>query len=41
MLAASAYAFLWRGALPGDTALMGVVLLTGGVILGVRTFRPI
>ncbi|KFB73815.1 MAG: Inner membrane protein YtfF [Candidatus Accumulibacter phosphatis] len=39
-LAAFAYAFIWRGALPGSTALIGIVLLIGGVILGVRVFRP-
>jgi drug/metabolite transporter (DMT)-like permease len=38
-LAAFAYAFLWRGALPGATALLGIALLLGGVILGVRAFR--
>jgi drug/metabolite transporter (DMT)-like permease len=39
-LAAFAYAFIWRGALPGGTALVGIVLLICGVILGVRAFRP-
>jgi drug/metabolite transporter (DMT)-like permease len=39
-LAALAYAFIWRGALPGSTALFGIALLIGGVILGVRAFRP-
>jgi drug/metabolite transporter (DMT)-like permease len=38
-LAAFAYAFIWRGALPGGTALVGIVLLICGVILGVRAFR--
>lgn len=38
-LAAFAYAFIWRGALPGSTALLGIALLVGGVILGVRAFR--
>ena len=30
-LAAFAYAFLWPGALPGATALLGIALLLGGV----------
>ncbi|WP_300454494.1 DMT family transporter [Accumulibacter sp.] len=38
-LAAFAYAFIWRGALPGSDALAGIALLIGGVILGVRAFR--
>ncbi|HRE87475.1 MAG TPA: DMT family transporter [Accumulibacter sp.] len=38
-LAAFAYAFILRGALPGSTALIGIALLVGGVILGVRAFR--
>ncbi|WP_295507215.1 DMT family transporter [Accumulibacter sp.] len=38
-LAAFAYAFLWRTALPGSTALLGIALLVSGVILGVRAFR--
>lgn len=38
-LAAFAYAFILRDALPGSTALLGIVLLIGGVILGVRAFR--
>jgi drug/metabolite transporter (DMT)-like permease len=38
-LAAFAYAFLWRGEWPGSTALFGITLLIGGVILGVRAFR--
>ncbi len=38
-LAAFAYAFIWRGAWPGSTALVGIGLLIGGVILGVRAFR--
>lgn len=40
-LAAFAYAFIWRGALPGGTALLGIGLLVGGVILGVRAFRAV
>lgn len=39
-LAAFAYAFLWRGSLPGASALIGIGLLVVGVILGVRAFRP-
>ncbi|WP_299072681.1 DMT family transporter [Accumulibacter sp.] len=39
-LAAFAYAFIWRGALPGHTALVGIALLIIGVVLGVRAFRP-
>jgi len=38
-LSAFAYAFIWRGALPGGTALLGIALLVSGVILGVRAFR--
>jgi drug/metabolite transporter (DMT)-like permease len=38
-LAAFAYAFILRAALPGSTALIGIALLVGGVILGVRAFR--
>ncbi|MBL8394878.1 MAG: DMT family transporter [Candidatus Accumulibacter sp.] len=38
-LAAFAYAFVWRGALPGGSALLGIALLVTGVILGVRAFR--
>ncbi|HRF72392.1 MAG TPA: DMT family transporter [Accumulibacter sp.] len=38
-LAAFAYAFVWRGSLPGTAALVGIALLVLGVILGVRTFR--
>ncbi|SBT04925.1 Inner membrane protein YtfF [Candidatus Accumulibacter aalborgensis] len=38
-LAAFAYAFIWRGTLPGVLALAGILLLIGGVILGVRAFR--
>lgn len=38
-LSAFAYAFLWRGALPGIAALAGIVLLVVGVVLGVRAFR--
>ncbi len=33
-------AFIWRGALPGHTALVGIALLIIGVVLGVRAFRP-
>jgi len=40
-LAAFAYAFIWRGALPGGTALVGIALLITGVVLGVRAFRPV
>lgn len=39
-LAAFAYAFIWRGAFPGNTALIGIALLIAGVLLGVRAFRP-
>ena len=39
-LAAFAYAFIWRGELPGSSALIGIVLLVVGVLLGVRAFRP-
>ena len=38
-LSALAYAFIWRGALPGGMALLGIALLVSGVILGVRAFR--
>jgi len=38
-LSAFAYAFIWRGALPGGMALLGIALLVSGVILGVRAFR--
>lgn len=38
-LAAFAYAFIWRGALPGPQALAGIGLLVVGVILGVRAFQ--
>jgi drug/metabolite transporter (DMT)-like permease len=38
-LAAFAYAFILRASLPGSTALIGIALLVGGVILGVRAFR--
>jgi drug/metabolite transporter (DMT)-like permease len=38
-LAAFAYAFILRAALPGSTAGIGIALLVGGVILGVRAFR--
>lgn len=38
-LAALAYAFIWRGAMPGVQVLIGIALLIVGVILAVRTFR--
>ncbi len=38
-LAALAYAFIWRGTLPDARILLGIVLLIGGVLLGVRAFR--
>jgi drug/metabolite transporter (DMT)-like permease len=38
-LAAFAYAFIWRGSLPGSSALAGIGLLLAGVVLGVRAFR--
>jgi len=38
-LAALAYAFIWRGALPEGPVTLGIVLLISGVILGVRSFR--
>lgn len=39
-LAAFAYAFIWRGAVPGGTAVLGIALLIVGVVLGIRAFRP-
>ncbi|MBI3522991.1 MAG: DMT family transporter [Betaproteobacteria bacterium] len=38
-LAALAYAFLWRGAVPGADTLIGIVLLVVGVMLGMRAFH--
>jgi len=38
-VAAFAYAFIWRGSLPGGSALLGIGLLLAGVVLGVRAFR--
>jgi len=38
-LAAFAYAFVWRGSVPGGSALAGIGLLLAGVVLGVRAFR--
>lgn len=38
-LAAFSYAFIWRGALPGPQAILGICLLVVGVILGVRAFQ--
>ncbi|MEC5397192.1 DMT family transporter [Uliginosibacterium sp. H1] len=38
-LAAMAYAFLWRGELPGWLALAGAALLVAGVVAGVRAFQ--
>lgn len=38
-LAALAYAFIWRATLPGGQVLLGIALLIGGVLLGVRSFR--
>lgn len=38
-LAALLYAFFWYGRLPVASELVGIVLLVGGVLLGVRIFR--
>lgn len=38
-LSALAYAFIWRGAMPTAQVLAGIVLLSVGVILAIRTFR--
>jgi drug/metabolite transporter (DMT)-like permease len=38
-LAALLYAFLWRGMAPAAPAIIGVVLLCVGVMLGMRTFH--
>ena len=38
-LAAFAYAFVWRGTMPGGSALLGITLLITGVLLGIRAFR--
>ncbi|EXI74501.1 MAG TPA: DMT family transporter [Candidatus Accumulibacter phosphatis] len=40
-LAAFTYAFVWRGTLPGASALLGIALLVAGVVLGVRAFRAV
>jgi len=38
-LAAFSYAFIWRGEVPGTSALAGIALLVVGVLLGVRAFQ--
>lgn len=38
-LSALLYAFLWRGAMPSASGLIGIALLCAGVTLGVRAFR--
>lgn len=38
-LSALAYAYVWRGELPGMASTVGIVLLVLGVMLGVRAFR--
>lgn len=38
-LSALLYAFIWRGAAPAASVLMGIVLLCAGVMLGLRAFR--
>ncbi|HYD78958.1 MAG TPA: DMT family transporter [Paucimonas sp.] len=40
-LSALLYAFLWRGAAPSLAVLGGIALLCGGVVLGLRAFRPV
>lgn len=38
-LAALAYAYTWRGEMPGIASALGIVLLVLGVILGLRAYR--
>ena len=38
-LAALLYAFIWRGAAPAATVLLGIALLCAGVMLGMRAFQ--
>ena len=38
-LAALLYAFLWQARLPFAQELVGIALLVGGVLIGVRIFR--
>jgi len=40
-LSALAYAYFWRGELPGMSSALGIALLVLGVILGVRAFRAV
>lgn len=38
-LAALCYAFIWYQRLPNTFEILGIVLLVGGVLIGVRVFR--
>lgn len=40
-LAALAYAYAWRGELPGIASALGIALLVFGVILGLRAYRSV